>query len=149
MLHNNILLVQELVHDINYRTRGGNVIFKLDMVKAYDKMSWSFVLQMLQCFGFSDCWVSLIRRAIYGPWFSILVNRVSHGFFQSQGGLSQGDPLSPCLFIIVAEFLTRGLDHLYSQYPSLEYVMVTSKHVAHLSFVDDIINFINESRSSL
>lgn len=87
MLHNNILLVQELVHDINRRARGGNVIFKLDMIKAYDRMFWFFVLQMLQCFGFSDCWVSLIRRAIHRPWFSVLVNGVSHEFFQSQGGL--------------------------------------------------------------
>lgn len=80
VLHDNVLLVQELVHDINRRTRGGNVVLKLDMAKAYDRMSWSFILQMLRCFGFFDRWISLIKRAIYGPWFSILVNGVNHGF---------------------------------------------------------------------
>ncbi|KAK9208708.1 hypothetical protein WN944_001068 [Citrus x changshan-huyou] len=79
VLHDNVLLVQELVHDINRRTRGGNVVLKLDMAKAYDRMSWSFILQMLRCFGFFDRWISLIKRAIYGPWFSILVNGVNHG----------------------------------------------------------------------
>ncbi|KAK9186911.1 hypothetical protein WN944_018300 [Citrus x changshan-huyou] len=54
VLHDNVLLVQELVHDINRRTRRGNVVLKLDMAKAYDRMSWSFILQMLQCFGFYD-----------------------------------------------------------------------------------------------
>lgn len=39
MLHDNVLLVQELVHDINRRTRGGNIVLKLDMTKAYDRMS--------------------------------------------------------------------------------------------------------------
>ena len=39
MLHDNVLLVQELIHDINLCTRGGNVVLKLDMVKAYDRMS--------------------------------------------------------------------------------------------------------------
>ena len=56
-----MLLVQELVHDLNFRTQGNNEVLKLDMAKAYDQMSWSFIAQMLRCFGFSEWWVSLIR----------------------------------------------------------------------------------------
>ncbi|KAH9684879.1 hypothetical protein KPL70_013711 [Citrus sinensis] len=48
------------------------------MTKAYDRMSRSFILQMLWCFRFSDRWISLIKRAIDGPWFSVLVNGVSY-----------------------------------------------------------------------
>ena len=59
------------------------MVLKLDMTKAYDRMSRSFILQMLWCFKFSDCWISLIKRAIDGPWFSVLVNGVNYGFFQS------------------------------------------------------------------
>lgn len=44
VIHYNILLVQELVHDLNKRTRGNNVVLKMDMAKAYDRMSWSFIL---------------------------------------------------------------------------------------------------------
>lgn len=40
------------MHDINCRTWGGNVVLKLYMAKAQDKMSWSFILQMFHCFGF-------------------------------------------------------------------------------------------------
>lgn len=39
VVHDNVLLVQELVHDLNRHTRGNNVVLKLDMVKAYDRMS--------------------------------------------------------------------------------------------------------------
>ncbi|KAH9657737.1 protein FAR1-RELATED SEQUENCE [Citrus sinensis] len=59
--HDNVLLVQELVHDLNFCTQGNNVVLKLDMAKAYNQMSWSFIAQMLRCFGFSEWWVSLIR----------------------------------------------------------------------------------------
>lgn len=44
VIHDNILLVQELVHDLNKRTRGNNIVLKMDIAKTYDRMSWSFIL---------------------------------------------------------------------------------------------------------
>ena len=82
VIHDNVLLFQELVHNLNRHTRGNNVVLKLDMAKAYDRMSWPFILQKLRCFGLSECWISLIQRAVYDPWFSLLVNGVSHEYFQ-------------------------------------------------------------------
>lgn len=149
VIHDNVLLVQVLVHDLNRHTWGNNVVLKLDMAKAYDKMSWSFIIKMLRSFGFSEQWVSLIRRAIFGPWFSVLFNAVSHGFFQSQCEFRQGDPLSLSLFIVTAEFLSRGLDCLYAHLPSVRYSTITPVHISHLSFADDIVIFTNGSRSSL
>ena len=149
MLQDSVLLAQELVRDLGRGSRGGNVVLKLDMAKAYDRISWTFILQMLRAFGFSEGWISLIRRAIWGPWFSMTVNEVSQGFFQSQGGLWQGDPLSPCLFIIAAEYLSRGLDSLYAWFPGVAYSTGVGVSVSHLAFADDIIIFANGCRSSL
>lgn len=49
---NNILLTQEIIHGIN-KERYGNTVIKLDMEKAYDRVSWLFLIFMLRKFGFS------------------------------------------------------------------------------------------------
>lgn len=56
--HGNMLLVQELVYDLNRHTRGNNVVLKLYTTKAYNRIAWSYIIQMLQSFGFSEQWVS-------------------------------------------------------------------------------------------
>ncbi|XP_041015027.1 uncharacterized protein LOC121257846 [Juglans microcarpa x Juglans regia] len=38
----NISLAQEMVHGLKKKTRGGNVMVKIDMVKAYDRLSLKF-----------------------------------------------------------------------------------------------------------
>lgn len=39
LISDNILLAQELAHSLNVKTRGGNVILKMDMMKAYDRVN--------------------------------------------------------------------------------------------------------------
>lgn len=35
----NVLLAQEILHKLDTKVRGNNVMLKLDMAKAYDRMS--------------------------------------------------------------------------------------------------------------
>ena len=67
----NFLLAQELVSDITRSNRGGNVVIKLDMMKAYDRVSWSFLLQVLRRLGFSETWIDMIWRLVSKVWFSV------------------------------------------------------------------------------
>lgn len=47
-----MFLVHKLVLDLNHCSWGSNMALKLDMAKVYDQMSFSFIIQMLQYFGF-------------------------------------------------------------------------------------------------
>lgn len=100
VIHDNILLVQELVHDLNRRTHGNNFVLKLDMAKAYDMMSWSFIFQMLWSLGFLERWISSIYRVISGLWYSIMVNGSCHSFFQSHEAYGRAI-LYPCVFSLL------------------------------------------------
>ncbi|XP_019241169.1 PREDICTED: uncharacterized protein LOC109221160 [Nicotiana attenuata] len=61
----NVLLTQEIITDIRLRTKAGpNVVLKLDMMKAYDRLSWLFLTKVLRKMGFSERFIGLI----FGIW---------------------------------------------------------------------------------
>ena len=65
------------------------------------------MLNLLKRCGFVERWECWIEHCIATLWVSIYVNGSSFGFFSSSRGLRQGDPLSPLLFVIVIEALSR------------------------------------------
>ncbi|XP_060179946.1 uncharacterized protein LOC132609802 [Lycium barbarum] len=54
LITENVLLAQELAQRVSQSNHGGNMIIKLDMAKASDRMSWDFLLAVMSKFGFSD-----------------------------------------------------------------------------------------------
>nr|XP_016494758.1 PREDICTED: uncharacterized protein LOC107813948 [Nicotiana tabacum] len=109
----NILLTQEIVTDIRLRGKPANVVIKLDMAKAYDRVSWKYLLHMLRKIGFSEHFINMVWNLMSNNWYSVLVNGQSSGFFKLTRGVKQGDPLSPALFILSAEVLSRSLNKLF------------------------------------
>lgn len=97
-------------------------------------------------FGFSEKWIDIIWRSISSCWFSVLVNGESCGFFHSSRGLRKG--LSPSIFIIAAEVLNRGLNHIHHPYFAFEGSRYTPM-VSHLAYADDVIIFCNGEKRSL
>ncbi|KAG6466890.1 hypothetical protein ZIOFF_075312 [Zingiber officinale] len=145
LISDNILMAQELDHKLNYHIRGGNLILKLDMAKAYDRVQWGVLFRVMVAFGFSEAVIAFIRRCVTSSWFSVLVNGQLSGFFRSQRGLRQGDPISPFLFILAAELLSRGIEALFAAYPGMAYATGCDMRVSHLAYADDVVIFLNGS----
>ncbi|XP_058099758.1 uncharacterized protein LOC131244120 [Magnolia sinica] len=120
-----IALAQELVKEIDRKVQGGNIILKMDMEKAYDRLDWGFLKQS-------------------NAWFSILITGEASCFFKSSRGLRQGDPLSPSLFIVAAEALSRGLKFMGEQDSRTAFKLRRGcPTVSHLLYADDTLFFIN------
>jgi hypothetical protein len=119
------------------------VVCKLDLEKAYDHVNWNFLIYMLRRCGFSDRWRRWIFACISSVRFSILVNGSPRGFFHSSRGLRQGDPLSPLLFLLVMEALSRMLakavERGFISGFSVGNSVETSVTISHLLFADDTL----------
>ncbi|XP_075099715.1 uncharacterized protein LOC142176349 [Nicotiana tabacum] len=147
----NILLTQEIVTDIWLRTKAGpNVILKLDMTKAYDRVSWLFLTKVLRKMGFTERLIGIVFGLVSNNWYSILINGQAHGFFKSSRGVKQGDLVSPTLFILAAETLSRGLNALHTNLYFCGFGMPKwSPKINHLAYADDMIIFSSSDETSL
>jgi len=82
---------------------------KLDMSKAYDRVEWTFLENMMRRMGFHHRWVQLIMKCVSSVSYKIKVNDFYTHRIIPQRGLRQGDPLSPyCLF-----YVQKGFQHCY------------------------------------
>ena len=112
-------------------------------MKAFDSVSWRFLSKLLCKFGFSLWFMSLVMNNIRGAWFSVLINGKQFGFFQSAQGIKQGDPLSPFLFLLVAEALSHKLKGLLSSAKLLPFSLPQGCFpITHLSYAGNVLIFM-------
>lgn len=128
----------------------GAVAIKLDMVKAFDRMEWVFIIKIMECLGFSSKWCQLINQCISTSSISILLNGSPTPAFTPTRGLRQGDALSPYLFILCMEDFSRMLQNAESAglISPLQPVRGSPK-ISHLFFADDCILFSSAAGSSI
>ncbi|XP_019246545.1 PREDICTED: uncharacterized protein LOC109226206 [Nicotiana attenuata] len=146
----NILLTQEIVTDTRLRGKPANVVIKLDMAKAYDSVSWKYLLHVLRKMGFSEHFIIMVWNLVSINWYSLLVNGQALGFFKSTRGVKQGDPLSPALFILSAEVLSGSLNKLFEHKSFMGFGMPKwSDPLNHLAYADKTIIFASAHPPSL
>lgn len=108
-------LTKEMIQNLHKLVRGGNVVLKIYMAKAYNSVDWSFLVHVIEAFGFSEYVCKIVSHCISSPWFSIVMNSVPKGFFHGSRGLRKRDPLSPYLFIMMEEVFSRLLEKKFQE----------------------------------
>src|SRR4051812_10126423 len=99
-----VVTLHKTVYEMHRKNMNG-VIFKIDFEKAYDKVKWPFLFQVLKMKGFFPEWRSLIRNFVQGGSVARKVSDDIGHYLQTKKGSRQGDPLSPMLFNIMVDML--------------------------------------------
>lgn len=107
-----LLLANEAFRAIKHaKSRHGFVALKLDLDKAYDKVSQDILFSILQSLGLLGYWFNLVKECATITRISFLINGHPIPYFQPPRGLKQGDTLSPYIFLFIMEYFTMLFHH--------------------------------------
>ncbi|KAL0399727.1 UNVERIFIED_CONTAM: putative mitochondrial protein [Sesamum radiatum] len=133
---------------MNSKSKGGPgwMALKLDVSKAYDKVEWSFLEQVMVKLGFPPPFIRLVMLCVSSVSFSFMLGGKQFGSVIPRRGLRQGDPLSPYLFLLCTESFSSLLQ-LAEQEGRLKGVSVCrgAPSISHLLFADDTLIFCRAS----
>ncbi|KAG7564158.1 Reverse transcriptase zinc-binding domain [Arabidopsis suecica] len=143
LLIENLLLATELVKDYHKYSISSRCAIKIDISKAFDSVQWSFILNALSAMAFPPVFIKWISLCISMASFLVQVNGELAGYFQSERGLRQGCSLSPYLFVISMDILSKMLDNgatlqQFGYHPKCKNIGLT-----HISFADDMMVLID------
>ncbi|XP_026410423.1 uncharacterized protein LOC113305622 [Papaver somniferum] len=138
-----VLITNELIDSRIISGKPG-LLCKVDFEKAFDHVTWNFSDDMFKLMGFGEIWRNWIRCCVEYVRFSVLVNGSAAGYFKSNKGIRQGDPISPFVFLLVGEALTFMIkktqeEGLLSGFQAKSDGTV----ISHLQFSDDTLIFLD------
>ncbi|XP_028124903.1 uncharacterized protein LOC114321868 [Camellia sinensis] len=140
-ISDNIFLSQELMRGYHKNSPTPRCAMKVDIMKAYDNVTWDFVLHVLRGMGFPPNIICWVKACITSPSFSICINGSLHGYFKGGQGLRQGDPMSPYLFVMVMEILSKILAKKSTHLDFKFHWRCDKTKIVNLCFADDLMIF--------
>nr|KYP67083.1 Transposon TX1 uncharacterized [Cajanus cajan] len=100
-----IALTSEAINLLDKNIYFGNTALKIDIRKAFDKLDWSFLINVSKAFGFCDVFCHWISALLRSDELSILVNGQPIGFFSCCRGVRWATPNLLCFFVLLRRFL--------------------------------------------
>ena len=113
------MIAFETCHHIKRKRQGkhGLVVMKTNLLKAYDRVEWKLLGEIMQKLEFDDRWTRLIMQCVQPVSYWVLHNETESDSFKHARGLKQGDSLSPYLFISCVDGLSArkapSISHIF------------------------------------
>lgn len=136
-----VLLATEIIKDYHKEDISPRCAMMIDISKAFDSVQWSFLLNTLKALGLPERFIHWISLCITTASFSVHVNGELAGYFKSKRGLRQGCSLSPYLFVICMNVLSKMIDEAAVKGKIGYHPKCKNIDLTHLCFADDLMVF--------
>ena len=120
------------------------MIIVLDGEKAYDNILHPFMIKVLERSGIQSPYLNMLKAIYSKPETNIKVNGEKLEVIPPKSGTRQGCPLSPYLFDIVLEVLSRAI----RQQKEIKGIQIGKKEVKISLFADDMIIYLSDPKYS-
>lgn len=127
----------------NQRGERDTALLSLDAEKAFDRVEWNYLFNVITQFGFGDYFYRWIKLLHLNPVAQVLTNDVTSKAFNITRGCPQGSPLSPLLFIPAIEPLAIRKNR------QIQGVSVSNKENKVALFADDVMLFLKQLDTSI
>jgi hypothetical protein len=112
-IQDNFMLVQQTTRFLHQK-KLSRILLKLDISKAFDSVSWPFLLEVMQQLDFGQIWRDIISGLLSTASTQVLLNGIPGDTIHHRRGLRQSDPLSPMLFILVIDDLPLSEEEIWA-----------------------------------
>lgn len=123
-----------------------SVLFlSLDINKAFDSVLWTYLDTVLSKFGFSGAFIHGFKALYHNPKTRIKLPGCYSDYFSLKCGTRQGCPLSPLLFALAMEPLSRSI----ASDPNIKGYRKGDQEFKLSLYADDVLLFISDPLLSL
>lgn len=129
-IQDNFMLVQQTSR-LLYQQKLSRLLFKIDIPKAFDSVSWPFLIEVMQHYGFGQIWRDMICGLLASSSTQVLLNGLPGKHVQHMRSLRQRDPLSAMFFILVVDVL----GFLFSKAEEADLLQQLSRRKLHLYYL--------------
>ncbi len=135
-IHDNIMLIQQLIHRHTADRLPGGLMF-VDFAHAYDYISQEYIISILEALNFPEIFIAALRLSMTDQLGQVIVNGDLTTPFPILNGGKQGDPLFPLIYIIACE----GLFALLEQHPNYQGIATPNPDIyfKNSGYADDTV----------
>lgn len=121
------------------------LFYFLDAAKAFDRVEWNFLIEVLWIMGFGPGFLSWIRMIYSKPEVNILIEGFRSNQIDFCRGVRHGCPLSPLLFELMIEILALKV----RQNENIHGIQLGTKEFKLTLYADDVVCSISNLVESM